>query len=34
VLLAGVIALGGIWVLNNADLSGLGLPNFAWYRDR
>ena len=34
VLLAGVVALGGIWVLNNADLSGLGLPNFAWYSDR
>jgi hypothetical protein len=34
VLLAGVIALGGIWVLNNADLSRLGLPSFALYGDR
>ena len=34
VLLAGVIALGGIWILNNADLSRLGLPDFAWYGDR
>jgi hypothetical protein len=34
VLLAGVIALGGVWVLNNADLSRLGLPSFAWYGDR
>jgi hypothetical protein len=34
VLLAGVIALGGIWVLNNADLTRLSLPGFAWYGDR
>jgi capsular polysaccharide biosynthesis protein len=34
VLLAGVIALGGVWVLNNADLSRLGLPSFAWNGDR
>jgi hypothetical protein len=34
VLLAGIIALGGIWVLNNADLPDLGLPGFAWNGDR
>jgi hypothetical protein len=34
VLLAGVIALAGIWLLNKADLSGLGLPSFAWHSDR
>jgi hypothetical protein len=34
VLLAGVIALGGIWILNNADLSRLTWPSFAWNADR
>lgn len=34
VLLAGVIALGGIWVLNNVDLAGLTSPDFAWRGDR
>lgn len=34
VLLAGVIALGGIWILNNADLSRLTWPGFAWNADR
>lgn len=34
VLLAGVIALAGIWLLNNADLSGLGLTSFAWHSNR
>jgi len=28
VLIAGLIALGGVWVLNNLDLSGLPLPTF------
>ena len=26
VLIAGVIAMGGIWVINNLDLSGVALP--------
>ena len=26
VLIAGVIAMGGIWVINNLDLSGMALP--------
>ena len=26
VLVAGIIALGGIWILNNVDLSSLRLP--------
>jgi hypothetical protein len=34
VLLAGIIALGGIWILNNADLSRLTWPGFAWNADR
>jgi hypothetical protein len=34
VLLAGVIALGGIWVLNNADLSRLTWPGSARNADR
>jgi hypothetical protein len=34
VFLAGIIALGGIWVLNNADLSRLSWPGFAWNDDR
>jgi hypothetical protein len=25
---AGLIALGGVWVLKNVDLSSLGLPSF------
>jgi len=28
VMLAGLIALGGVWVLNNLDLSTLQLPSF------
>jgi hypothetical protein len=28
VLIAGIIALAGLWVLNNIDLSGLRLPAF------
>lgn len=28
VLLAGVIALGGVWVLNNLDLSSIRMPAF------
>jgi len=34
VLLAGVIALGGIWILNNADLSRLTWPEAAWNGER
>jgi hypothetical protein len=34
VLLAGLIALGGIWVLNNVDLTRLTSPDFAWRGDR
>lgn len=30
VLLAGIIALGGIWILNNADLSRLTWPGTDW----
>lgn len=28
VMLAGLIALGGVWVLNNLDLSSVRLPSF------
>jgi hypothetical protein len=28
VLVAGIVALGGVWVLNNLDLSRLPLPTF------
>ncbi len=28
VMLAGLIALGGVWVLNNLDLSNVRLPSF------
>jgi len=28
VLIAGAIALGGVWVLNHLDLSGVPLPSF------
>jgi hypothetical protein len=28
VLIAGVIALAGLWVLNNLDLSALPVPSF------
>jgi hydrogenase/urease accessory protein HupE len=28
VMIAGLIALAGLWVLNNVDLSGLRLPSF------
>jgi hypothetical protein len=28
VMVAGLIALGGVWLLNNLDLSRLGLPDF------
>jgi hypothetical protein len=28
VIVAGLIALGGVWVLNNADLSSMRLPSF------
>jgi hypothetical protein len=27
-MLAGLIALGGVWVLNHIDVSGLRLPSF------
>lgn len=28
ILVAGLIALGGVWALNNIDLSGVPLPSF------
>lgn len=29
VMVAGLIALGGVWLLNNLDLSSIGLPDYS-----
>jgi hypothetical protein len=34
VALAGLIALGGVWVLNNLDLSDVRLPSFLAFSER
>lgn len=34
VVLAGLIALGGVWVLNNLDLSSVKLPSFSQFSSR
>jgi hypothetical protein len=31
---AGLIALGGVWILNNADFSGVRLPAFTQLNSR
>ncbi len=34
VMIAGLIALGGLWVLNNVDLSRMPMPTFLTSVDR
>jgi len=34
ILVAGLIALGGVWILNNADFSGVRLPAFTQLNSR